>query len=119
MKQIKCGEIYYADLSPVVGSEQDGYRPVLCIQNDMGNKHSPTIIVAASTSKPEKNELPTHVHIRTCGLKDESIVLLEQIRTIDKCRLDEYVGKISKDDMGKVDHALIVSFGIKYMEELL
>lgn len=119
MKQTKRGEIYYADLSPVVGSEQDGIRPVLCIQNDMGNQYSPTIIVAAITSKLEKSELPTHVHIRTDGLKVESIVLLEQIRTIDKGRLDRYVGKVSKEDMGRIDHALIASFGIKYMERLL
>lgn len=119
MKPIKRGEIYYADLSPVVGSEQDGYRPVLCIQNDVGNKHSPTIIAAAITSKQEKNELPIHVHICANGLKEDSIVLLEQIRTIDKCRLGEYIGKIGKKDMGRVDHALIVSFGIKYLEELL
>ena len=119
MLTVRRGEIYYADLGPVIGSEQDGHRPVLCIQNDMGNKHSPTIIVAAITSRQAKAELPTHVHIRTSGLKEDSVVLLEQIRTIDKCRLDDYVGKVSKEDMGKIDHALIVSFGIKYMEGLL
>ena len=115
---IKRGEIYYADLTPVIGSEQDGIRPVLCIQNDTGNKHSPTIIVAAITSK-KKPSLPTHVSISTKGLKKKSYVLLEQIRTIDKTRLREYVGRISKDDMGRVDHAIIVSMGLKYMEVLL
>ena len=116
--EIKRGDIYYADLSPVVGSEQDGVRPVLCIQNDTGNKHSPTIIVAAITSRESKANFPTHVSISTKGLKKKSHVLLEQIRTIDKARLREYVGRISKDDMGKVDHAIIVSMGLKYMEKL-
>lgn len=117
--KIKRGDIYYADLSPVIGSEQDGTRPVLCIQNDTGNKHSPTIIVAAITSRKTKANFPTHVSISTKGLKKKSYVLLEQIRTIDKTRLGEYVGKISKDDMGRVDHAIIVSMGLKYMENLL
>ena len=116
--EIKRGDIYYADLSPVVGSEQDGVRPVLCIQNDTGNKHSPTIIVAAITSRESKANFPTHVSISTKGLRKKSYVLLEQIRTIDKARLREYVGRISKDDMGKVDHAIIVSMGLKYMEKL-
>lgn len=117
--EIKRGEIYYADLSPVIGSEQDGIRPVLCIQNDTGNKHSPTIIVAAITSRKEKSHFPTHVPIRAKGLKKKSYVLLEQIRTIDKIRLREYVGRISKEDMGRVDRAIIVSMGLKYMEVLL
>ena len=108
MKKVKRGEIYYANLSPVVGSEQDGTRPVLVIQNDTGNKFSPTIIVAAITSKSEKAQLPTHV-----------VVLLEQIRTIDKRRLIRFSGKLDKAAMGQVDHAIIVSFGIKYMEGLL
>lgn len=119
MKVIKRGEIYYADLSPVVGSEQGGIRPVLILQNDMGNKHSPTTIVAAITSRKTKAVLPTHVSITADCLKTQSTVLLEQIRTIDKTRLDEYIGKIDKDTMSAVDKAIIVSFGIKYMEVLL
>ena len=119
MNQIKRGEIYFADLSPVVGSEQDGIRPVLILQNDMGNRYSPTTMVAAITGRKTKTELPTHVRISVAGLKSESIVLLEQIRTIDKSRLGEYVGKLSKNDMGRIDHAIIVSLGIKTMEELL
>lgn len=116
MKQVKRGEIYYADLSPVVGSEQDGTRPVLVIQNDTGNKFSPTTIVAAITSKSDKAKLPTHVIVCAEGLATESVVLLEQIRTIDKRRLIRYSGKLDKAAMGRVDHAIIVSFGIKYME---
>ncbi len=118
-KNIKRGEIYYADLSPVVGSEQGGIRPVLILQNDTGNKHSPTTIVAAITSRKTKANLPTHVPFTADCMKSESIVLLEQIRTIDKSRLDEYIGKIDKKTMGAVDKALITSFGIKYMEVLL
>lgn len=119
MKQIKRGDIYLADLNPVVGSEQDGIRPVLILQNDMGNRYSPTTIVAAITGRKTKTELPTHVKITVTGLKTESIVLLEQIRTIDKTRLNEYIGKLDKDTMGKVDHAIITSLGVKYMEVLL
>ena len=119
MKKIKRGEIYYADLSPIIGSEQDGMRPVLVLQNDVGNKHSPTTIVAAITSRKTKAALPTHVTFMAEFMKSESIVLLEQIRTIDKTRLGECIGKIDKDTMGAVDKAIIVSFGIKYMEVLL
>ena len=119
MKDIKRGEIYYADLSPVRGSEQGGIRPILILQNDMGNKHSPTTIVAAITSRKTKAALPTHVTFTAEFMKSESIVLLEQIRTIDKTRLGECIGKIDKDTMGAVDKAIIVSFGIKYMEVLL
>ena len=119
MKIVKRGEIYYADLSPVVGSEQDGTRPVLVIQNDTGNKFSPTTIVAAITSKSDKVKLPTHVIVHADGLEVESVVLLEQIRTIDKQRLIRYSGRLDKTAMGQVDHAIIVSFGIKYMEALL
>lgn len=119
MKQVKRGEIYYADLSPVVGSEQDGTRPVLVIQNDTGNKFSPTTIVAAITSKSDKAKLPTHVVVHADGLEMESVVLLEQIRTIDKQRLIRYSGRLDKAAMGQVDHAIIVSFGLKYMEGLL
>lgn len=119
MKQVKRGEIYFADLSPVVGSEQTGIRPVLVLQNDTGNSHSPTTIVAAFTSRKTKPKMPTHVRISTDGLRCESTVLLEQIRTIDKSRLGEYVGRLDKDTMGKVDYAIITSLGIKYMEVLL
>ncbi|MGN0498388.1 MAG: type II toxin-antitoxin system PemK/MazF family toxin [Acutalibacteraceae bacterium] len=119
MKQVKRGEIYFADLSPVVGSEQMGTRPVLILQNDKGNKHSPTTIVAAITSRKTKHSLPTHVKISTDSLQSESVVLLEQIRTIDKSRLGDYVDRLDKDMMGRVDHAVITSLGIKVMEELL
>ncbi len=119
MEKVKRGEIYYADLSPVVGSEQGGVRPVLILQNDMGNRYSPTTMVAAITGRKTKADLPTHVRIFVTGLKSESIVLLEQIRTVDKTRLGEFVGKLGKDDMGRVDHAILVSLGIKTMEELL
>ena len=117
--KIKRGEIYYADLSPAVGSEKGGVRPVLILQNDTGNRHSPTTIVAAITSQEKKAALPTHVPIEAEGLRQKSTVLLEQIRTIDKKRLAEYVGRLDKETMGKVDHAIITSFGIKYMEALL
>ena len=119
MKQIKRGEIYYADLSPIIGSEQGGFRPVLVLQNDKGNCYSPTTIVAAVTSKTEKTQFPTHVKISADGLKVPSIVLLEQLRTIDKARLGDYAGRLNKDTMGKVDHALITSLGVKCMEVLL
>ena len=119
MKQVKRGEIYYADLSPIVGSEQGGFRPVLVLQNDTGNQYSPTTIVAAVTSKREKAGLPTHIKITIDGLKTPSIVLLEQLRTIDKTRLGDYAGRLNKDTMGKVDHALITSLGVKCMEALL
>lgn len=107
MKKVKRGQIYYADLSPVVGSEQDGFRPVLILQNDTGNKYSPTTIVAPITSTKPNTHFPTHVRVDVEGLVSGSVVLLEQIRTIDK------------DTMGKVDHAIITSLGIKVMEGLL
>ena len=94
MKEIKRNEIYYADLNPVRGSEQGGIRPVLVIQNDTGNKHSPTTIVAAITSKEEKAKLPTHVEVINCGVERKSLALLEQIRTIDKSRLIKYIGEL-------------------------
>lgn len=119
MKQVKRGEIYYADLSSVVRSEPDGTRPVLVIQNDTGNKFSPITIVAAITSKLQKAKLPTHVIVHAEGLATESVVLLEQIRTIDKRRLIRFSGKLEKAAMGRVNHAIIVSFGFKYMEGLL
>ena len=119
MKQVKRGEVYYADLSPTVGSEQDGIRPVLILQNDIGNKHSPTTIVAPITSRRGRSHLPIHVSVKEDGLKCESIILLEQIRTIDKSRLDTFVTTVSKQTMGTVDHVIITSLGIKAMEDML
>lgn len=119
MNTVRRGELYYADLSPVVGSEQDGFRPVLILQNDIGNRHSPTTIVAAVTSKKTYRPLPTHVRIQGTGLPLESFILLEQIRTIDKSRLGEYIGRLSKEMMARVDHAIITSLGVKAMEEIL
>lgn len=111
---VKRGEIYYADLSPVIGSEQGGMRPVLIVQNDVGNKYSPTVIAAAITSQHEKSNLPTHINLSAerCGLAKDSIVLLEQVRTIDKQRLKEKMGSIDTAAMSRVDKALSVSFGL-------
>lgn len=111
---IKRGEIYYADLSPVIGSEQGGVRPVLIIQNDVGNKYSPTVIAAAITSQQEKTSLPTHIKVNAedCGLSKDSIILLEQVRTIDKTRLKEKMGALDINNMDMVDRALSVSFGL-------
>lgn len=111
---VKRGEIYYADLSPVVGSEQGGVRPVLIVQNDVGNRFSPTVIAAAITSQREKTKLPTHIEIESvgCGLSKDSVVLLEQIRTIDKKRLKERMGMLDTGSMYQVDNALSVSFGL-------
>lgn len=111
---IKRGEIYYADLSPVVGSEQGGVRPVLIIQNDVGNRYSPTVIAAAITSQQDKTRLPTHINVgaQSCGLAKDSVVLLEQVRTIDKQRLRERMGTLDGSAMGRVDRALGVSFGL-------
>ena len=111
---VKRGDIFYADLSPVVGSEQGGIRPVLIIQNDIGNKHSPTVICAAITSKMNKAKLPTHIEIdaKKCRLVKNSVVLLEQIRTIDKQRLKEYVCHIDSAMMKKVDEAICVSLNL-------
>ena len=111
---VKRGDIYFADLSPVVGSEQGGMRPVLIVQNDMGNRHSPTVIAAAITSQTGKAKLPTHIQLtgRSTGLNRDSVILLEQIRTIDKSRLRERMGKLDKGTMSAVDNALAVSFGL-------
>lgn len=111
---VKRGEIYYADLNPVVGSEQGGMRPVLVIQNDKGNMYSPTVIVAAITSKPNKKPLPTHIELppQIIGLDKTSVVLTEQIRTIDKKRLREKIGYLDDANMEKVDSALQISFGV-------
>ena len=109
---IRRGDIFYADLSPVLGCEQGGVRPVLVIQNDIGNKFSPTLIVAAITSKP-KRELPTHVEVLSIeALQKDSVVLLEQIRTIDRIRLLDYIGSLSRLRMSLIDRALAVSVGL-------
>ena len=111
---VRRGEIYYADLSPVVGSEQGGLRPVLIVQNDVGNRHSPTVIAAAITSQQEKAKLPTHIRLdsKKCGRAKDSVVLLEQIRTLDKKRLREKMGALDKGSMDAVNSALSVSFGL-------
>ena len=117
---IKRGDMFYADLSPVVGSEQGGIRPVLIIQNDMGNKHSPTVIAAAITSQTGKTKLPTHIEIgsQNNGLKADSVVLAEQIRTIDKSRLKEKIGHIDDENIiSQVNNALGVSFGLEWKIE--
>lgn len=115
MTTVKRGDIYYADLSPVVGSEQGGMRPVLIVQNDTGNKHSPTVIAAAITSQVGKARLPTHIELsgQSCGLSRDSVILLEQIRTIDKSRLRERMGKLDEPLMNEVDNAIAVSFGLE------
>lgn len=118
MPNIKRGEIYYASLEPVVGSEQGGNRPVLVVQNDVGNRFSPTTIVAAITSRKDKTTLPTHVSVSVMELPRDSVVLLEQIRTIDKQRLTGFVGHLDTTSMQQVDEAIVVSFGLQYLEEL-
>ena len=112
---VKRGDIYYADLSPVVGSEQGGIRPVLVIQNDIGNKYSPTVIAAAITSQINKAKMPTHIELaaKDYGLNKDSVILLEQIRTIDRTRLLEYVGHVDESVMVKVDDALRVSLNLR------
>ncbi len=111
---IKRGDIFYADLSPVVGSEQGGIRPVLIVQNDVGNKFSPTVIAAAITSRQSKANLPTHIMLDAdrSGLLKDSVVLLEQIRTIDKRRLKEKMGSLEDSSMNEVDRAISISFGL-------
>ena len=112
--QVKRGDIYYADLSPVIGSEQGGVRPILVIQNDVGNRHSPTVICAAITSRMNKAKLPTHVELdaRKYQIVKNSVVLLEQIRTLDKQRLLDYVCHLDKEIMKKIDEALKISFSL-------
>ena len=114
MSIVKRGDIFYADLSPVVGSEQGGMRPVLIVQNDTGNKHSPTVIAAAITRQTGKARLPTHIELnaQSVGLSRDSVILLEQVRTIDKSRLRERMGKLDDTTMTKVDNAIAVSFGL-------
>ena len=121
---VKRGDIFYADLSPVIGSEQGGLRPVLIIQNDVGNKYSPTVIAAAITSKTGKTKLPTHIDVlrsdeseKDYGLARDSVILLEQVRTIDKRRLKEHMGHLDTITMQKVNTAISVSFGLDISEE--
>ena len=112
-KAIRRGDLFYADLNPVVGSEQGGIRPVLVIQNDVGNHFSPTVVAAAITSRKAKNSLPTHILLENVpGLAPTSLLLLEQLRTIDRKRLRGYIGRISKEKMLEVDAALAISIGI-------
>ena len=114
---IRRGDIYYADLRPVIGSEQGGVRPVLIIQNDTGNRYSPTVIAAAITSQTGKARLPTHIALpvnENCGLNRDSIILLEQVRTLDKKRLRERMGHVEEQVMEKVDTAIAVSFGLPH-----
>lgn len=114
MNGVKRGDIYYADLSPVVGSEQGGMRPVLIIQNDVGNRYSPTVIAAAITSRMGKTKLPTHIDVYAdrAGLPRDSVVLLEQLRTLDKRRLKERLGHLDEDMMREIDNAIAVSLGL-------
>ncbi len=114
MNTIRRGDIYYADLSPVVGSEQGGVRPVLIVQNDVGNKYSPTVIAAAITSKTDKNKMPTHIDVLAdeFGLEKNSVILLEQIRTLDKKRLRKKMGHLDENVMNEVNSAISVSFGL-------
>lgn len=118
--EVHRGEVFYADLSPVVGSEQGGIRPVLIVQNDVGNRFSPTVIAAAITSQKDKARLPTHIQLNSLGsgLARDSIVLLEQIRTIDKRRLKEHMGRLDDTSMTRVDEALQISFGLGMDKEV-
>lgn len=117
-KAIRRGDLFYADLNPVVGSEQGGIRPVLVIQNNVGNHFSPTVVAAAITSRKAKNSLPTHILLENVpGLAPTSLLLLEQLRTIDRKRLRGYIGRISKEKMLEVDAALAISIGIGYPNE--
>ena len=111
---VRRGDIFYADLSPVVGSEQGGVRPVLIVQNDTGNRHSPTVIAAAITSQTGKAKMPTHIEVAASdsGLPKDSVILLEQIRTLDKRRLRERMGRVDRTVMEQVDTAIAVSFGL-------
>ena len=116
MVKVKRGDVFYAELDPVIGSEQGGVRPVLIVQNDIGNQHSPTTIVAAITGQLSKAKLPTHVDLagRENGLAKNSVVLVEQVRTIDKTRLKEYICTLDKQIMEQVDQALLISMGLRW-----
>ncbi len=117
---VKRGDIYYADLRPVVGSEQGGIRPVLIVQNDIGNKFSPTVIAAAITSQTGKTPLPTHIRVdaKDSGLLKDSVVLLEQVRTLDKRRLRTRMGALDEKDMARIDRAIFVSFGLQTISNI-
>lgn len=117
MKTFYRGEVYYAELSPVIGSEQGGIRPVLILQNNTGNRHSPTTIIAPITSVQKKSSLPTHIVIDYDFLESVSVVLLEQIRTIDKERLSDCLGRISVQDMQRVEAAMAVSLGMRWRHD--
>ena len=112
-KPILRGELYYADLEPVIGSEQGGERPVVILQNNKGNQHSPTVIVAPLTTQKIKPRLPTHVTVSGNGLKSSSLILLEQIRTIDKQRVRYYIGEVTGDNMKQIENAILASVGIE------
>ena len=118
MEQIKRGEIYYANLCPIVGSEQGGVRPVVILQNDKGNFHSRTTIIAAITSELDKPNLPTHVIFKADCMKQRSMVLLEQIRTVDKSRIGDFIGLVDENTMKQVDKAILISFGINFLEKV-
>jgi mRNA interferase MazF len=110
---MKRGEIYYADLTPTVGSEQGGVRPVVIIQNDVGNKYSPTTIIAVVTTRTTKHKIPTHYWLdKSCGLPKDSMIMLEQLRTIDKSRLTSYVGKVNRKDQEQINKCLNISLGL-------
>ncbi len=117
--EIKRGDIYYADLNPVRGSEQGGVRPVIVLQNDVGNKHSSTTIIAPVTSSHDKAKLPTHVEISGNGLSKHSLVLLEQIQTRDKCRFYNYIGHLDESTMLRIEEAVRISLGMDYVWEVL
>lgn len=118
MEQIKRGEIYYANLCPIVGSEQGGVRPVVILQNNKGNFHSRTTIIAAITSELDKPNLPTHVIFKADCMKQRSMILLEQIRTVDKSRIGDFIGLVDENTMKQVDKAILISFGINFLEKV-
>ena len=111
-KYIRRGELYYAYLEPVIGSEQGGERPVVILQNNRGNRYSPTVIVAPLTTKLVKRTLPVHVKVKAAGLRSTSLVLLEQIRTIDKQRLRQYIGEVTDEEMREIEQAVLISIGM-------
>ena len=111
-KYIRRGELYYAYLEPVIGSEQGGERPVVILQNNRGNRYSPTVIVAPLTTKLVKRTLPVHVKVTAAGLRSTSLILLEQIRTIDKQRLRQYIGKVTVEEMREIEQAVLISIGM-------
>jgi len=115
INEIKRGDMFFADLVPGVGSEQNGYRPVIILSNNVGNKYSPTVVIAAITSKPKKNPgMPTHYPVTGDGLEAPSVALLEQIQTIDKQRLDRYIGRLNENSMKGIDRAIAISLGLRY-----